>query len=263
MPFVKVNDIELYYELQGDGPPLILIAGFAAHSAIWKDYIAPLSKQYQLLIFDNRGAGQSEAPEIPYSIEMMAEDIVALMEALKISNAHFLGLSMGGAIVLQLCIEHPDKVKKAIVAGAFAKLPETAKWQIQASRKLLEAGMPFELFLESLLPWLFSNAFLSDTENVKKQLHQWTHNPYPQSPAGYYGQSDAILQLDLRDRLKEIQCKTLVIAGEEDLYIPSSCFHQLMKRIPNAKLAVLKEQAHMFVSERPEEVIKLVKEFLG
>lgn len=260
MPFKKANDIEIYYEIHGEGIPIVLIGGFRTNVQFWKDYIKPLSKDYQVILFDNRGAGQSEAPEIPYSIEMMAEDTVALLEELHIPSAHFVGHSMGGAIVMQLCIEHRDKVRKAVIAGSCAKLPETGKLQILSSRKLFDSGVSPEILIESRLPWIYSNAFLSDPENIKRVIHERLYTPYPQSPAGYYGQIDALISMDLREDLKKIEAKTLIIAGEEDIFFPHA-HHFLMKQIPNAKLAMIKHQGHGFILEKPEECIQLIKEF--
>lgn len=260
MPFIKANDIEIYYELHGEGTPVVMIGGFTTDHSSWKDYIGPLSKDYQLLLFDNRGSGQTDAPEIPYSLEMMAEDTVALMEALNIPDAHFVGHSMGGAIVMQMCIQHRDKVRKAMIAGSCAIIPQTARLQILSNRKFFESGTPPELIIESLLPWLYSNTFLSDPENIKNKVHEMLHKPYPQSPAGYYGQMDALMGFDLRENLKQIEAKTLIVAADEDLFIPHS-HHLLMKHIPEARLAMIKEQGHLFNVERPNEVIELIRKF--
>lgn len=260
MPFIKANDIEIYYETHGEGTPLVMVGGFGTNRLAWKEYIKPLSEHYQLILFENRGSGETDAPEIPYSIEMMAEDTAALMEALSIPNAHFMGHSMGSAIVMQMCIEHPDKVRKAMLCAGFAILPATAKLQLQSNMKLFHDA-PFELVLEARLPWLYSNAFLSDPENVKAALHQRMHDPFPQDPSGYMGQADALMQCDLRSHLEKIQAHTMILAAEHDLYTPSFCYHYLMKHIPNAKLKVLKEQAHLFNLEMPNEVIELMLEF--
>ena len=260
MPFVRANDIEIYYEVHGEGVPIVCVGGLGTDISLWKDYIKPLSKDYKVILFDNRGGGQTEAPEIPYSIEMMAEDIVALLEALHIPSAHFIGHSMGGAIVMQLCIQHRDKVRKAVIAGSFAKLPETARLQTLANRKLFDAGTPAEIMLESRLPWLYSNDFLSDPENIKKTIHKRLHSPFPQSPAGYYGQMDALLSLDLSKDLNKIEAKTLIIAGDEDLFTPHT-HHFLMKQIPDAKLAMIKHQGHLFNLEKPDECIQLIRDF--
>ncbi|HSX03334.1 MAG TPA: alpha/beta hydrolase [Rhabdochlamydiaceae bacterium] len=260
MPFLRANDLDIYYEIHGEGTPLVMICGFRTNLLSWKDYVKPLSKHYKLVLFDNRGVGQTEAPEIPYSIEMMAEDTSALMEALNIPDAHFYGHSMGASIVMRMCIEHPDKVRKAMLGAAAAKLPDTTKLVIEASSKLFEHA-PKELVFESLFPWFYSNTFLSDPENVKQAVHERLHNPYPQSPAGYYGQKDAVIQYDLREDLKKIQAKTLIVAGEEDLCTPSFCHQFLMKHIPDAKLAMIKQQAHAFHLERPQEVMELMRKF--
>lgn len=262
MPFVNANDIEIYYEIHGEGIPLILVSGFTAHHLEWKEYIPALSKRYKVILMDNRGAGETDAPETSYSIKMMAEDIVGLMDALSIPDAHFLGHSMGAAIVMQMCIEHHDRVRKAILCGGYAEVPSHAKLQLKTTSKLFQLDVPFELIFEGILPWLYSESFLKNPDNLKRVMHEKMHDPFPQSPAGYLGQLDALLQLDLKEDLGKIVAKTLVIAGEQDLYIPSFCTHYLMKHIPNAKIAVIKEQGHLFNLEKPQEVMDLTTKFL-
>jgi 3-oxoadipate enol-lactonase len=104
MPYVRVNDIQVYYELQGDGEPLALIVGLGTGISEWDVIIRWLANKYQVLAFDNRGAGRTDKPDIPYSIEMMAEDTAGLIQALGIKQARVLGISMEGRIALQTAI---------------------------------------------------------------------------------------------------------------------------------------------------------------
>ncbi len=95
MPTIKVNDINMYYEIHGQGEPLLLIMGMGADLTMWGDSVYRFAKKYQVITFDNRGAGRTDKPDIPYSIEMMADDTVGLMDRLNIERAHFLGLLWG------------------------------------------------------------------------------------------------------------------------------------------------------------------------
>jgi pimeloyl-ACP methyl ester carboxylesterase len=185
------------------------------------------------------------------------------MDALNIPSAHFLGHSMGGAIVQQLCIDHPDKVKKALICASAAQFPAATKLQIQTNEKLFQLGTPIETLILSVFPWLYSDAFLSDPDNVKQTLHEMLHEPYPQTPAGYAGQIQAILDHDVRDRLHKIQARTWIVAGEYDLYTPLYCAEYLRKHIPNSEVKIIRNQAHLFNMERPEELIYLIEQFLG
>src|SRR6266567_1513059 len=117
MPYVKVNDINMYYEIHGDGEPLVLIVGLATDISEWDAIIGWLAKKYKVLAFDNRGAGRTDKPDAHYSIEMMANDTVGLMQTLGIEQAHVLGISMGGRIALALALQHPKRVKKLVLVS--------------------------------------------------------------------------------------------------------------------------------------------------
>src|SRR5947208_7748959 len=112
MLYVRVNDIQMYYEMHGDGEPLVVILGLGTDISEWDGIIRWLAKKYKVLAFDNRGAGRTGKPDIPYSIEMMADDTAGLMQALGMKQAHILGISMGGRIAPALSLRHSKSVKE-------------------------------------------------------------------------------------------------------------------------------------------------------
>ena len=114
MPKIKANNINIFYEYEGKGDPLIIIGGFASVHFIWKEFIKSLQKYYKVLIFDNRGFGQTDVTCPPYSIEMMAKDTYELMNRLNIDSAYIIGHSMGSAILQQMCLDHPKKIKSKL-----------------------------------------------------------------------------------------------------------------------------------------------------
>ncbi|HLH62615.1 MAG TPA: alpha/beta hydrolase [Ktedonobacteraceae bacterium] len=117
MPTVRVNDIDMYYEIHGAGEPLVLIAGLNSDHAMYRGVLPQLAAKYRVIAFDNRGVGQTDKPDIPYSIEMMANDTAGLLQALDITRAHILGTSMGGRIAVALTLKHPDLVKSLILVS--------------------------------------------------------------------------------------------------------------------------------------------------
>lgn len=108
MPTVNVNDIQMYYEIHGEGKLLLLIGGLGLDLSELQSMSGWLAQRYQVIVFDNRGAGRTDKPDIPYSIEMMAADTAELMKALAIERASLLGISMGGKIALDLALRHPE-----------------------------------------------------------------------------------------------------------------------------------------------------------
>jgi 3-oxoadipate enol-lactonase len=165
MPIVNVNEIEIYYEVHGKGTPLICIGGFTCNRLMWEDYITPLSAHYQLVLFDNRGSGQTSSPDGPYTIKMLAEDTAGLLKALNLSKCYAIGHSMGGAILQYLCFSYPQLIRKGILANTFAKVPNKWKWNMEWTAKLSALGIEKKLFIEGILPWLYSEEFMGDPEN--------------------------------------------------------------------------------------------------
>ena len=122
MPVAQLKDVNLYYEIHGEGFPLILIAGFTADRTVWETILSDLAKHYQVIAFDNRGVGQSGCPDYPYTVDMMANDVVHLCKHLGITQAYFMGNSMGGAIAQTLCYHYPQLVKAAVLECTFSKI---------------------------------------------------------------------------------------------------------------------------------------------
>lgn len=120
MPTVRVIDINIYYEIHGQGEPLVMIAGYGDDSSIWFRQVPGLSKEYEVIIFDNRGTGRSSKPDALYTIRMMADDLAGLMDAIGIQVAHIYGHSTGGMIAQEFALCYPKKVKTLILACTVA-----------------------------------------------------------------------------------------------------------------------------------------------
>lgn len=122
MPKAKINDINLYYEIHGQGEPLVLVAGFSADHLSWECILNYLTPYYKVLIFDNRGAGQTDAPNGLYSIEQMTCDVDALCQYVGFEKAHFIGNSMGGYIVQMMAYRYPSRVKSVVISNSTMQL---------------------------------------------------------------------------------------------------------------------------------------------
>lgn len=262
MPIAKVNQIELYYEIHGRGPPLLCIAGYSRSSLAWQDLIDPLSSRYQLILFDNRGSGRSSSPETPYSIELLAQDTAELLDTLKISKCFAIGHSMGGPILLQLCISYPQMIQKGILVSSFATVPNKRKRFAKWIKKLIDQGMEKKLLVEGIILWVYSEEFLSNEKKTQMAIDNILNDPYPQPKSGLLGQMQALLDVDLRPHLNQIKTPLLIASGDEDIGFPLFCAEELMEHIPHAELYIFHKQAHMIVEERKEELLKLIHTFL-
>lgn len=263
MPTVNVNGLEMYYELEGSGPTVVLIGGLSQDHLGWAFQVPALAAAgYQVLSFDNRDAGQTAQSSAPYTILQFVDDTVGLMQAAGIGAAHIVGLSMGGMIAQEIAIRHPERVTSlALVATGAAMEPENARiiraWK--AARPHCD-DLDFVMMLSS---WLFTHRFFQQVEAVQGFLQLVSSNPFPQSAAGFQRQCDAVLAHDTRDRLSQIRVPTQVIVGAEDTLTPLRYSEALAVAIPGAKLTVVPDASHVLTIERADAFNRVLLEFLG
>lgn len=262
----KVGDLNIYYELHGKGEPLLLIIGYGANSRWWYPQITSFSQEYRVIAFDNRGTGQSDKPDIPYTIEMMAEDAAGLLEAIGIDAAHVYGISMGGMIAQEFALHYPSKVTSLILGCTTPGGRNAVMLDQEALTVLFDTDRRKHLTLEEqgreLLPFLFSQEFIDKNPDIMDAFIA-DMLEYPTPPHGYQRQGEAVMGFNAYDRLPEIKVPTLVIAGAADRLIPVENSRILASRIPNAELVILENMGHGFTGEAPEEANKAVLDFLG
>jgi pimeloyl-ACP methyl ester carboxylesterase len=262
MPQLTVNNINLYYEQHGSGDDLVLIGGLTSDHQVWKSTLRHFSKHFRVLIFDNRGAGKSDAPNYPYTTEMMAQDTLQLMDALSISRAHVVGHSMGGCIAQKMALIAPSKINKCVIACARAKPSALANMILSMREKLQKKGMTTDVLAEYVLPFLFSEHFLKNTVQVNGFI-QWTlQNPLPQTAIGYQQQLHAVKTHDVSEQLNHITMPTLIIAGEEDILMPLKKMEAISKSLKNSTFISIPNCAHMPHVEAPQEFVDAVLKFL-
>jgi len=261
MPKIQTKNIELYYEIHGSGFPLILVCGFTNQIDLWKNFIPKLASKYQVIVFDNRGAGRSESSPPPYTIDQLADDTIDLMNELNIEKAHMVGFSMGTLILQSIAHRHAEKIVKGVLIAPFASLPSTALMQARSMSKLFGVGVDPALALETMLPWVYSSEFLSTPQIAEKIVKLILSSPYPQTPEGFSGQLEALASFDMSDRLDQIETPLLLLAGEDDLYTPLYEAEKLQKLLQNATLKAIPKVGHMLHIERQDLVIGEIDAF--
>ena len=262
MPKVQVNDISMYYESHGHGEPMVFIPGFSADSSLWQGIIDYFQKDYQVILFDNRGSGQTDIPEGPYSIKQMASDVAGLCNALNIDRAHFVGSSMGGYILQTLAHEHAKLVKSAVICNSTYATHTAFHIYVAAQLELMKANAPVETIIKASCAWAFSYRFLSEEGALDKLLDFGLSNPNPFTIKGYEGQYAALDAFDSRAWLKEINVPTLVIGSDEDLIFNEKSIKYLAENIPNATYSSFAECGHLPFLEFPDNFAEVVKRFL-
>jgi 3-oxoadipate enol-lactonase len=249
MATITANGIEMYYAQSGEGPHLVLIMGLGAHAGAWALNAPAFAKHFRVTVFDNRGAGRTEAPDEPYSMGQMGDDTAALMDALGIASAHVLGASMGGMVAQELAIRHPEKVERLVIACSRARTGELRRTVAVAQRALWEAGIPAESIRAIQSPWGSTSAVLQDEGLTLQNLALAAKDPHPIAKHAYLRQLDAVLAHDTLDRLHRITAETLVLVGAEDILTPPSESEELARHIPNARMQILPRGGHGFSGE--------------
>lgn len=262
MPTITANNISIYYEQHGAGDDLVLIGGLTADHQVWKSALRILSKHFRVLIFDNRGAGQTDAPDVPYTTVMMAHDTLALMAALNISRAHIVGHSLGGCIAQQITLLSPEKINKMVIACSRAKPNTLATMVLSMREKLQSLGIKDDVLAEYVMPFLFSETFLSEASQIKGFI-QWTlNNTHPQTAIGYKRQLQAVLNHNVEAQLPKITIPTLVIAGSEDCLMPTKVGKAIADKIPHSVFKIITDCAHMPHVEKAREFSEHIVEFI-
>ncbi|OKH43320.1 alpha/beta hydrolase [Calothrix sp. HK-06] len=259
MPKIHVNGIDLYYNIQGKGTPLLLIAGFDCDSSYWSLVVPALVKNYQVIRLDNRGVGKSSAPDSPYTIKQMADDTLELLDYLGIIQVHVAGHSMGGQIAQELALAHPEKVKSLILLSSWAK-GNTKFDSIIEMFGNLSNHLEGKIYQKTLLPWMYTENFYS-SGSIQNIISIIEYYPLP-TPHGIYHQSRAILHNHTNDRLHKILCPTLVIVGKEDILTPVAFSQRLADGINDAELVIIEGAGHGFLVESPDAVANVMLKFL-
>jgi 3-oxoadipate enol-lactonase len=264
MPITSANGIDLYYEVHGEGEPLLLIMGLSLNSKSWFRTLPSLSEHFKVIVFDNRGVGLSSKPNTPYSIELMAEDAIAVLDAAGVDSAHVYGISMGGMIAQRLTIQHPERVRSLILGcttsgGVNHVQPSTEVSMLLLSRAST-AATPEEIAWATA-PILYSESFIENrkdlvAEDIQKRIE------IPILPYAYMLQLQACLGHDTYNELDQIKVPTLVIHGDEDKLVPYENGKTLANKIANAQFLTVPGAGHIYPTEAKDLVNKSAIDFL-
>jgi pimeloyl-ACP methyl ester carboxylesterase len=262
MPKIQVNDIELNYEILGEGEPLVLIAGFAVGLWIWFNQVPIFSQKFQTIALDNRGAGQSDKPENRYTVRMMAEDVAGLLAGLGISRAHILGASLGGFIAQALAIAYPQMVRSLVLCCTsfggpnYVAPPDETLMALSGME-----GLNTEERARQNLSYFFSPQYTNEhPDEVEKAIQMYLDNPIPEH--SYLNQMLAAMAFDVEAHVSSITARTLVMAGDQDEFVPPENSRLLAERIPNAKLVMIEGAGHAVFIEQADEFNRAVIRFL-
>jgi pimeloyl-ACP methyl ester carboxylesterase len=263
MPRAQVNGISLHYEIEGDGPPLLLISGLGANRLSWVPAIPLLRGSFRCITFDNRGAGQSDVPPGPYTIDQMGDDAAALVESLGVGPVLAVGWSLGGSVLQSVLIRHPEVVRRAVLLNTLPSYTDIQHGWLDALLALRRAGV--DQLAQGILgmPWAITPRLLADHTKAFANAQLMQQNPYPTTLAGYEAQAQAIRVYDSRPGLPSVKTPTLVLVGAEDILTPVHQSTEIAELIPGAHLVVLPRGGHAMLIEYLEDTVGAIKGFLS
>jgi len=255
----KVNGIEIYYEIKRNGPYLVLVEGLGVATWIWEKQVPAFSQKFTTVMFDNRGVGKSDKPPGPYSISMMADDLAGLLDLLKISKAHVLGISMGGFIAQDFALRYPQKVDRLVLVSTSAGGPDHVPMAPEVLQQMFATdGAPRQVSRKKLA-LAYSEAFMQ-TQQVEHLIDLRLADPQP--PHAYMAQAMAGASFNLSDKVQAIQALCLIMAATGDRLVPVANAHNLNKKIPNSRLKIYDGYGHQFFVEMAEAFNRDMIEFL-
>jgi pimeloyl-ACP methyl ester carboxylesterase len=259
---IQVDDIVIGYRSFGSGYPLLMITGFSGTMDMWDpSFVSRLSDEYRVIVFDNRGMGETTPGDSAFTIERFADDTAGLMEALGIERAHVLAWSMGTEVALELVLRHPQRVDRLVLYGGDCQMnlcppsPEVLEALYDTSGTPEERG---ERLLMHLFPadWLAANE-----ESIISLFSGFTE---ASSPASIQKQSEAMDSWrGALDRLELIETPTLLVTGTEDVLTPPRNSIILHDGLPNSVLLEIEDAGHGLMYQYPEVLSEAVLGFLS
>ena len=265
MPKTKTNGIELYYQIHGEGKPLVLISGLGYSLWQWHKMVPFLAEHFQVVIFDNRGAGQSEKPDGPYTAQMLAADTVGLLEALNIEKATIMGHSMGGFIAQAIALDFPQKVEKLILGSTNFGGPHHIPVTEEALKVLTDVSSdPLTRFKNGLVVSTAPGWAEKNPEMIQKWVEWRLANPI--EPVAYQAQLAIGLGLlspnaAFEDQLPRLNIPTLILFGAHDQVVPPENAALLAEKIVNSKVVIFPNAGHFFPIEIAEAASQAVIKF--
>lgn len=239
-----------------DGPVVVFSNSLGSTHRMWDAQLAAFEERFRVVRYDTRGHGQSPVPDGPYSIDDLADDVVALLDALDVERAHVVGLSLGGMTAMRLAARNPERVDRLALLCTGAQLPPASAWTDRAATVRADGT---KAVAEAVVARWFTPQFLAERPDLKAE-HEAMVAATPAE--GYAGCCEAIAALDLRADLPNITAPTLAIAGTDDPATPPAKLAEIADNVRNGRLLEVAHAAHLANAEQPGIITPALIDFL-
>ena len=260
MPKITVNNVSLYYEIYGTGQPIVFVAGFSGDHTAWQNIVAEYAKSYQVIVFDNRGIGESDCPDYPYTTDMMTDDVVGLARTLKLGAVHLVEHSFGGCIVQNIAYKYPELVKSIVIANSFAKANVRLRLYTEIRAELINANAPDSAVIKFVSMLCWSQLYLKQPGMIKKLVQEGF---FPITITGYKHQANAMFNFDSTQWLNKIKVPCLIIGADDDMLATVEQAEYLKQNISGSEYYCFKNVGHVPHVEQPGFFNKLVLKFIS
>jgi 3-oxoadipate enol-lactonase len=263
MPKVLANGIQINYEVEGEGEPLVLIPYLAADNACYAFQVADYAKSYRCISLDPRGAGESDKPEGTYTTELIADDVAAFMAAIGLERAHVMGLSLGAAAGIWLAAKHPERVASLSLHSGWTRTDPFLRTVVESWRGLASGlGDVAEMVITGILPWCLTPGLYAAKPDFVDSLAAFVRSRPKQPLDAFMRQSSAVQAHDAEAQLIRIEAPTLVTFGRWDL-VCSTRFEPAFRTIPDVEVHVFEDCAHAAIYENISAFNERTLAFLG
>lgn len=246
MPIATIGDLDVFYDVQGRGEPVLLVHGLGSSTEDWEPQVETLARDFTVIRYDVRGHGRTGKPRGAYSVLQFAKDAAALIERLGVGPVHVVGLSMGGMIGFQLAADRPDLVRSLVIVNSG---PEMVLRTFKEKLTILQRRLIVRLMGMRKMGEVLAERLLPGTEHAARRgvfADRWARN----DKAAYLRSLSAIVGWSVTGKLASIRCPVLVVAADQD-YTPVEWKRWYTSLMPNASLVVIPESRHMMPVERP------------
>lgn len=257
MPTVQSNGCPIHYEIEGleNKPVLMLCNSLGATLHMWDGQMPQLTQHFRVLRYDRRGHGKSGVPAGPYTMEMLGRDALAVLDAAKVENTHWCGLSMGGMVGMWMGAKAPQRVNKLILSNTTAYFPDKEIWNGRI-KTVREKG------LQAVVGGTMERWFTQDFREREPKKIQWMTDMFLSTkPEGFIACGEAVRDMDHRELIKSIKAPTMVIAGRHDAGTTVEMAEFIRKNIPGASLTLF-DAAHIANVEQQHDYTEAVIGFL-
>ena len=254
-----MGDLTIYYQEWGAGSPLMLIHGFGSDHTVWQGIIPLLKDNYRVLALDLRGHGLSTKTPGPYSMELFSKDLNQFLESLDIDQAHFVGHSMGGSVLMEMALRYPDKIGSLTLISSFASVDSYLEKTFKDLKEILSQE-GYGSFFNTCLQLTYTPEFIEENRELFRKIGE--DMAQYSSISALQDTLDACLKVDLIDHLEGVEIPVLVIAGSDDYFTPPYHGQNIKNTIPGAKIEIMDGVGHNLPVEKGIGTGHIIRKFL-